>query len=89
MNTDVEKYEPTVPLWERTSSEFFCQNRLCRAHVKLPPGWSPPERMAFRDGNGEVVHLRRMEILNPAEKKNFDFCEVCANVLAIVHGKSN
>ncbi len=61
----------------------FCQNKLCRAHVDLGP---VPEA-TFIDSRNETVRLRRMKIVNAAEKKEFDFCEVCANVLATVHGK--
>ncbi len=60
----------------------FCQNKLCRAHVKL--GNVP--FATFIDSRSETVRLRRMKIID-SEKKEFDFCEVCANVLAVVHGQ--
>jgi hypothetical protein len=65
----------------------FCQNKLCRAHVDVPEPVQSP--MTFAVGADSTTSLRRMKIVNAVEKKEFDFCEVCANVLAIVHGKSN
>lgn len=64
--------------------ELFCANKLCVHHVLI----HGTGRMYYRPHDGaEAVPIRRMKIVSTEEKKSFDFCEVCANVLAIVHGK--
>ncbi len=64
---------------------IFCQNKLCRACVEVPD-IKPGQLMNFTDGAGVSTKLRQIKIRDEL-KKEFDFCEVCANVLAIVHGK--
>ncbi len=63
----------------------FCQNKLCRAHVLFPE--PVPTRASFCVGADGTTTLDRKKIINQDEGKEFDFCEVCANVLATVHGK--
>lgn len=59
----------------------FCQNKLCRCHVEVPEG---KNRMVLRGTNGLTVEVRRIRLF--CDKTLFDFCEVCANVGAMLHG---
>jgi len=69
------------------SGMVFCQNKLCRAHVDVDvDNVVDLQHVVFVNANGERVGLRRIKIKDDVTKIEFDFCEVCANVLAIVHG---
>lgn len=66
----------------------FCDNTICRCHVELPPDGANSNVLRYTEANGEEVTVGRYHIVYDGEtKKEFDFCTICANVVAQVNGK--
>lgn len=63
---------------------FFCHNSLCRCHVELPDGM---QVMRYTEANGNEVNIGRRQIVNTETKAAFNFCEICANAVALIFGK--
>lgn len=65
----------------------FCSNPLCLFHLDCEPSQTS---LTYQVG-GKALRVKRLEILQqtppPTSPKKFDFCEICANVLAMTFGK--
>lgn len=65
-------------------SEFFCCNPLCRCHIT---GTHGANFLRYIEANGKTVDVQRKKIIDVEAKKEFDFCEICANAVALVNEK--
>src|SRR6185436_6006583 len=57
----------------------FCANNKCRCHIDAEPGQS---LLRYIEANGETVEVFQFRVIDDLGRK-WNFCEICANVLAI------
>lgn len=62
----------------------FCDNKLCQFHVEAPEGM---DRLRHLPNSGDIVEIRRLRIVVQDTNRTLHFCEICANVAALIHGK--
>lgn len=62
----------------------FCQNILCPLHREAPEGATEAVYSPSISLKSEEIKIRRLKVV--CAGKEFDFCQICANVLAMVHG---
>lgn len=64
----------------------FCGNPLCKWHIDTDDCC---DSLKFMLTNMTEATVRRFRIRDNFFNRQFDFCETCANVLAMVHGEPN
>lgn len=67
----------------------FCSNPLCLFHLDSEPGQTS---LTYQVGD-KAMTVRRLEILQHVgpeiNPRRFEFCEMCANVLAMTFGRNH
>lgn len=67
----------------------FCSNPLCLFHLDCEPS---QKSLTYQVAD-KALQVRSLNIVQaaapPATPRQFQFCEICANVLALTFGKKN
>lgn len=64
----------------------FCENPLCQWHLECEPTCSQLKYILDRGPHfGETREVRRLRVRDSATRALHNFCEVCANAVAIAN----